>query len=391
MSVAQICIGRFYYFDLARQLLARGMLAQFFTGYPTWKIRGEGLPKDKVTTFPWFQTPYMAMNKWGWGGEFLNMHLAWLAHQTLDRFAARHLPECDVLIALSGSGLHASRTAQSRGAQYVCDRGSSHIRFQEQILHEEFLRWGERFPGIDPRIIEKEEAEYEAADLITVPSTFVFNSFVEMGVPREKLRRIPYGVDLKRFEKVANPDPERFVVLFVGRVSLRKGVPDLLEAFDRLAHPRKELRFVGGIEPEMRRHFNKRGIGENVVFVGHLPQLKLKEEMSRANVMVLPSIEEGLAMVQAQALACGCPVIGTTNTGASDLFGDGVEGFIVPPRDPEALVGRLAELAESPLRRAEMGAAAIERVKMLGGWDSYGDEMVAVLHDLLEEGVLLNG
>ena len=55
-------------------------------------------------------------------------------------------------------------------------------------------------------------------------------------------------------------------------------------------------------------------------------------------------MEEGLALVQAQALACGCPVIGTWNTGAADLFSDGVEGFIVPPRDPKAIAERLRQL-----------------------------------------------
>ena len=71
--------------------------------------------------------------------------------------------------------------------------------------------------------------------------------------------------------------------------------------------------------------------------LGSIPQPELAALMSRSHVLALPSIEEGLALVQAQAMACGCPVVCSTNTGGEDLFTDGVEGFIVPIRDPIAL------------------------------------------------------
>ena len=75
-------------------------------------------------------------------------------------------------------------------------------------------------------------------------------------------------------------------------------------------------------------------------FLGVVGQERLAELMSTSHVMVLPSIEEGLALVQGQAMACGCPVIASTNTGAEDLFTDGVEGFVVPIRDPEGDPGK---------------------------------------------------
>ena len=79
-------------------------------------------------------------------------------------------------------------------------------------------------------------------------------------------------------------------------------------------------------------------------------------------------------MVQAQAMACGLPVIATTNTGAEDLFTDGVEGFIVPIRDPSAIREKLLYLYENPIIRDRMGQAALERVRTMGGWDSFGDQ-----------------
>jgi starch synthase len=381
-----VCIGRFHFFDLARELLKRDMLKTIFTGYPGWKLNNEGIPNDLIRTFPWFQTPYMALGKWGFLGESrLQRKLAWCAHETLDHHVAKNLDETDVLFALTGSGLRCGRLAQQRGAKYICDRGSSHIRYQASLLHEEFARWGESFPGIDRRFIAKEETEYAIANLVTVPSTFSYRSFVKMGVPESKVRKVPYGVDIRRFEKVADPKPDHFDVLFVGQVGFRKGVPDLLEGFARLRHPKKCLRLVGGMCHEMVRYLRKFSTPEQVEFLGHIPQPKLKEIMSRSHVMVLPSIEEGLALVQAQALACGCPVIGTPNTGADDLFTNGKEGFIVPIRDPQTIANRLQLLADSPDRRSAMSKAALQRVAQLGGWSDYGERMAGVLQELVYE------
>jgi starch synthase len=108
----------------------------------------------------------------------------------------------------------------------------------------------------------------------------------------------------------------------------------------------------------------------------------LATRMSQSHVLALPSVEEGLALVQAQAMACGCPVIGTTATGAEDLFTNGREGFIVPERDSLALASRLQQLADDPALRSSMSAAALQRVRALGGWDTYGEQWDALLHSL---------
>lgn len=383
LKVSQICVGRFHHFDLARQLDKRGMLAHFYTGYPSWKLQGEGLPRERVTNFPWVMVPYMALCQWRLLREQWKRMLFWHSLETLDEFVSRHLAPCDVLLAISGSGLRTARVAAQRGIRFACDRGSSHIRYQDAILKEEFSLWGESFSGVDPRVIAKEEAEYEAADLVIVPSEFAFRSFVEMGVPQGKLRKVPYGVDLRRFAKTAEPSRDVFEVLFVGQVSFQKGVPYLLNAFKRLRHPHKRLRIVGGLQPEMERYFKLHPPDATIAIIGHLPQSALKDVMNHAHVMVLPSVQEGFGLVQAQAMACGCPVIGTTNTGAEDLFIDEVEGFIVPPRDPRAIAERLELLADDPGRRERMSEAALRRISFFGGWDAYGDRIVTVLTELV--------
>jgi starch synthase len=99
--------------------------------------------------------------------------------------------------------------------------------------------------------------------------------------------------------------------------------------------------------------------------------------------MVLPSIEEGLALVQGQALACGCPVLCSTNTGGEDLFTDGMEGFIVPIRDPQALTDRMQQLADDRDLQVRMSEAALQRVRSIGGWTDYGDQWEALLKNMV--------
>ncbi|QNP51198.1 glycosyltransferase family 4 protein [Hymenobacter qilianensis] len=384
MHVTQISLGRFHHFHLARQMERNGLLTCIWTGYPSLKLRDEeGIPKGKIRTFPWLHTPYMArgrfgLAKWLW----LTREWSWLAQDTLDRHVAAHLKQATALIALSGSGLHSGAVAQRQGGYHICDRGSSHIRFQDRILREEYARFGVPFPGIDPRIIAKEEAEYQQADFITVPSEFVKKSFIEMGVPVGKLVKMVYGARLDRFKQVGEPPKDRFRVLWVGSVSLRKGFLDLLEAFASLKSPNKELLVVGSVEPEMKSLLKRRRKVEGVCFRGTVSNQELPMLYSTAHVFVLPSIEEGLSMVQGEALACGCPVIASTNTGAEDLFSDRVEGYIVPIRAPEKLRERLEQLLEDNQLRLEMSEAAKLRVKALGGWNSYGNSFTHLIKSL---------
>jgi starch synthase len=382
MQVVQSVCGKFHHFHLARQLHRRELLTAIFSSYPRVKLRGEQLPPELIRTFPYVHLAALAGSRYQEKYPEAVQQLARWDRLTFDAHVARHLPECDVFVGISGTGLRTGTLAQSRGARYVCDRGSSHIRWQDQALRDAFQRWGQDYAGIDPQNIAQEEAEYAVADAITVPSHFVRRTFLEKGVPAEKVHVIPYGADLRRFSPVAAPSADSFDVLFVGQVSFRKGVPYLLDAFEKLTHPRKTLTLVGAVLPEIACFLQGKPL-ENVTFAGIQPNDRLKEIMSRSHVMVLPSLEEGLALVQGEAMACGCPVIATENAGAEDLFETDVEGFIIPPGDAAAITDRLERLAQDPALRARMSAAALQRVTNLGGWDTYGANYVRCLEAVL--------
>ena len=382
MRIVLETIGKNHSFELARQLHQHQALVAIFTGYPKFKLKNEQLPPVVIRSFPWIQTLYMARGRIGLDNEWISRGLAWWSNYTLDAYVASHLPQGDVFMALSNTGLNAGIKAKQKGMVYVCDRGCSHIRYQDTILREEHQIQGIPFSGIDPRIINREEAEYAAADAITVPSSFSKRSFIEMGVPEKKIYTVPYGVELARFHPTGEPDPHRFDVLFVGGASLRKGIPYLLEGIARLKHPNKHLHIVGVISRDIQPIIKKYSNEISVVSAGHCPQTRLKDIMSRSHVLALPSVEDGFGLVMAEAMACGCPVIATMNTGAVDLYEDGVEGFIVPIRDSGALTARMQELADSPERRQAMSKACLRRVALLGGWDTYGDGMMTLFRRL---------
>ena len=259
------------------------------------------------------------------------------------------------------------------------------IKFQDEILREEYDKWGMTFRGIDKRKIDKEEKEYEEADAITIPSDFVKESFIKKGIPESKLVKIPYGVRLERFQKIDDPDKNKFRILWVGIVDIRKGFLYLLEAFNRFSFQNKELVVIGNISPTMKKLFRSFNL-KNVIFIRHVHNSELPKYYSTSHVFALPSIEDGFGMVLGEALACGCPIISTVNTGARDLITDKVEGFIIPIRSYKSILEKFQYLADNPVFRKKMSSAARIRIKKLGGWDSYGEKFRKLLLKVNSEG-----
>jgi alpha-maltose-1-phosphate synthase len=383
MQIVQAVFGVFHHFELAHQLHRRGHLRRIYSTWPWARLRREGLPRELVGTFPLLHTTEYLLGRSRAASPAVLSRLASWNTRSFDRWMHHHIPLCDAFIAISGAGLLTGKKVQQRGGKFICDRGSTHQRFQEAIVFEEHRRWGLPAPFPKPHITQREEQIYALADAITVPSTVAKRSFVAMGVPEAKVHVLPYGVRLDRFHPTAEPPTDSFEVLFAGNVSLRKGIPYLLEAFAQLRHPRKRLTLVGSVQPELRSLLARLPTA-HVTFTGAIPQPLLAERMRASHVLVLPSVEEGLALVQGQAMACGCPVVATPATGSEDLFTHGVEGFVVPERDSSTLAARLQQLADDSSLRQEMSERALARVQHLGGWDHYGTLWERLLHQVTE-------
>ncbi len=383
MRATLVVKSRFQFFHLARQFEKKGILDKIYSGYPKFKLKDEeGIPEEKVKTFPWFIAPYMKRSKFGLNKfKMLNEYWEFKNSTTLDNYVSKNIIEAGYLISMSGSGLECGRKMQYLGGKHICQRGSTHIIYQDKILKEEYNRWGFKWNGINESTLDYALKEYDQADRITVPSHFAYNSFVEMGVSASKIVRIPYGGRLDRFRKNNDPERDVFRLLWVGGISLRKGFMYALEAFKMLKHPNKEFVVIGVMTKEIKLLLGS-AVLENVIFKGTVPNVDLIDYYNKASLFVMPSIEDGFGIVLSEALACGCPVVATPNSGSIDLFEEGKEGFIVPIRNSEALAQAFEKISDIPELRDEMGYHGQVRVKSLGGWDEFGDRFEELILSL---------
>ena len=386
MRVALCVISKFHHFELARQLMRHDALEKIYSGYPWWKLKNEGVPRSKVATWPWLHSSRMALARYKLLSRPVLQNLDDLTHRSFSAHVAKALPAgLDIFHGLGRYSLTAGIAAQKMGARFIVDVGSSHVQTHVDLVtsEAEALNCPVRKPH--PNGIDRELKEYEVADLITVPSDFVLQSFLDRGVPREKIAKVPYGVDISRFSPRAVEDDGVFRVVFIGGLSLRKGIRYLIEGFNRAAIPNSELVLIGSMGAQTSHAVKGLNL-DRVRMTGHLPQSELPTWLSRSKVFVLPSLEEGLAMVQLQALACGCPVIATTNTGGTEYIRHGENGFVVPIRDPDAIARHLIELADDPAKAKAMREAALKSAHQFGSATIYGDNMVRTYKALLADG-----
>lgn len=364
--------GRFHTMALARELQKTDSLLRVVSGFPAFALKRERIDPSLLVTAPLYQTLHFGLRRLGLPAPY--DELKFRSTTSVDHAARRVLRRAkippDIYMALSQTGTLSGMTAKELGVTYVCDRGSTHIEEQQSILEQEYRLHGLTPPTIDPRSIERELIEYQNSDLITVPSRFVQRTFVKRGVDARKLLVVPYGANLSMFRPTAAKAVDAFDVLFVGALSIRKGLPYLLDAFAKVNHPGKRLTLVGSRAKETDKILAGHPT-DHVRILGPIPQGQLAAHMSAAHALALPSVEEGLALVMAEAMACGCPVVASTSTGAEDLFDNAQQGFIVEPRDVEALTARLQCLADDPKLAGAMSLKARAKIEEIGGWADY--------------------
>ena len=386
MKIKLITIGRFYHFHLARQLYKFALLDKIYSGYPKYKLKDEyGIPKNKIKTYPYYKLPSLFFNKYlEKNFPEIDNYLSILSLKKLSQKVSKNIDEADVLIAQSTAGLEAGKKIKILGGKFICDRASTHILVQNETLKEAYNDLNMKFNGISDDIIDREINEYNDANIISVPSTFALNSFLKKGFDRKKLFLNPFGVDLQRFTPLPKIKSNKFQVLYVGNLSVRKGIIYLLEAFKKLNFKNKELILIGSIEHNIKEKVFKY-FSENIKYLSTIKNSQLNVYYSNANVTVQPSLEDGFNMVIAESLACGCPVIATKNTGAPDFFNNGIEGFIIKPMSVESIHEKLEELANDKNLNKKMSENALLAVKKIGGWNDYGNRWLSKLNNLNHE------
>ena len=370
LRVTVVSTYPFHMADQARQLHRLEVLERLVTGVPRNRT---GLPGEVVRSrLPWTAARRIVGRTAPAADPWLNR----LVVRDFDRWARSQLGEPTVVNALSGFATETLATASARGAATFCDRGSWHILEQKRVLDEEARCIGVSPPAFDPFLVDRELREYELADRILVPSEPARRSFLRRGIEPSRVVKVPYGVDVSAFSPPRGQRRHRAIVS-VATVGLRKGHHHLLQAFRLLRTEDADLTLVGPVSPgwAARLRLDEPGIRAT----GRVGRRQVIEELQQASIFVLASVEEGLALVIAQAMACGLPIVATEATGAEELITNGVEGILVPAAsDATELAAAIDSiLSDDDLARA-MSAAARRKVESLGGWDRYGEQLVQV-------------
>jgi glycosyltransferase involved in cell wall biosynthesis len=387
-SVIISCSTKFHAFAMAEQFEKHGVLCRFYTTFASQKniifqklvrrIDTEKIPRNKFSTniLIAFGIKIFHKNPFFWN----NLFDLWVS------IKLQMNQNFDVFIGWSGMSLHSIKIAQRFGKITILERGSAHIKVQNAILKDEYLKRGIQF-SIDERIISKELEEYEIADYISIPSTFVKNSFVEMGIKQEKLIINPYGSGKIFFKKeLTHKANSKFIVIYLGVLTVQKGLIYLFNAINELKIDSQEIEFwfIGEVSNELKgtieilKH-------DNWVFMGNKPQHELPDLLSKGDIAIQPSLQDGFGMVINQTLACGLPTICTTNTGGPDIIKDGVNGFIVPIRSPEKIKEKIELLFLNPELLKQMKYNAANTTKEGFTWDDYGKRWVENLEVIFKK------
>ena len=262
-----------------------------------------------------------------------------MAGGLFDGAVARRLGDTEKHLAFSGHAIRTFRAAHD--AQKVLASPTAHVN----LVSRQFAMASDRYRIESPWLNDvgrlRALAEYEHADVIQVSSDYARRSFLEAGVAPEKLEVVQLEIPT-RFAKRLEPIHDGvFRVLYVGSLTVAKGVPMLVDAFSRLSGS-AELVLVGGWATRgMRRYLQARMAADDrivCVTADPLPYLQ------RASVLVHPSFSDGFGYAPMEALACGVPVVVTEDTGMAEHVEDGVNGFVIATGDEGAVVERLEDV-----------------------------------------------
>lgn len=297
------------------------------------------------------------------------------------------LGDAHVVWGFNSASLELFETAKRQHKICVLEQTILPFVLERRLLMQEQARW----PGWElnpsdlsnPSMLDqREQAEWNLADIIVMGSDFVRDGLIELGVPKKKLMVIPYGVDSlcnqSLIIKVSPPSEESrcLKVLFAGQVGLRKGVPDLLEAICHFDPSQIHLRLAGSIS---LRKEKLQKYSSHAEFLGIVPRSLMHSLFQWADLFVLPTIVEGSATVIYEAIMSGCPVISTPNAGS--LVQDGINGFIVPIRRPDEIAGALRRYIDEPsLLVAHQLATA--NLRKLVSIDRYKADVLDLLHHI---------
>ncbi len=301
----------------------------------------------------------------------------WLQQEEVDLFHAH--------AGVSWEGQPGVRAAHSAGVRRIAR--TEHLAeltvvFPSEQLHDLIYSPyhhpdGRLCPEELARLVEHHRSEYlgvvELTDGVICVSEGVRETFVRVGVPPQKLHVVRNGIRARTssassaaVKERLGLDPSTRIVLTIGRLIDVKGYPYLLEAVAAVVKHEPNVCFLwvgeGPLETELRERVEALGLDDWVCFTG--PRSDVPDLLATADLLVMPSLVEGLPLGALEAMAAGLPIVGTRVCGTSEVIRDGVTGRLVPPgdlvetSDAADLAAAILEPLENPQVAREWGTNA---------------------------------
>jgi glycosyltransferase involved in cell wall biosynthesis len=386
-----------------------GLLARFVTtigwskiSYPEMagKIHGKlrrnyALPADKIDIHPMREAARLLAGALRLR-RLTESESAWASvdqvYQSLDREAARRFrhgeygAEVCGVYAYEDCAEQLFATAAELGLKRVYDLPIAYWETAQRLLREE----AERYPDWEPTLggtrdseakLARKTREFALADLVICPSNFVLESLPDDTRAKKQTLMAPFGSPIVDLASGTERGTGALRVLFAGAMTQRKGLADLFAAMKLIDSVSVQLVIMGSAILPLDWYRQK---FRDFVYEPPRPHADVLRLMQSCDVFVLPSIVEGRALVQQEAMACGMPLIATKNAGGDDLIEEGRTGFLVPIRAPEAIAEKINWFAANRSLIREMGAAAQARARKFT-WHAYGERIVAAVQELIRE------
>jgi glycosyltransferase involved in cell wall biosynthesis len=356
------------------------------------------LPAERLHARPRRELARLVAQRLGW--HALTHHeTGWASvdqvYRSLDVHVARSLSgrAAESVTAVYGyedGCLETFRAAKQLGLRRIYDLPIAYWQVVQKLLEEE----KERLPEWEPTLVgtrdsaaklQRKTEELSLAHVVVCPSLFVLRS-LPVDVQKNRaciVAEFGSPVVSKEVPPRAASAKNKLRVLFAGSMTQRKGLADVFAAMKLLKRQDVELIVMGSPLASMEFY---RSQYADFTYLSTRPHREVLELMRGCDVLVLPSLAEGRALVQQEAMANGLPLIITENTGGEDLIVEGETGFLVPIRNPRVIAEKIAWLADHPAARPEMRTAAIRKAAEYP-WQRYRDRIAAAVRNIQPETV----
>jgi glycosyltransferase involved in cell wall biosynthesis len=354
-----------HFFRIAEFLNKKNALNKIISIYPHFRLKNYRLSKDKIK---FLIIPFIIFCL----KRFLKIKFSNIFFSNVFNFYAKNyidVPKENFLIGSSGYCLNIINLAQKKNMKTIVDRACPHINFQKEIILSEI----DKLPiknskelklnYFDEKIVDQMLMEYEKCDLISVPSTFTSESFKKYNLEKKLVFNQLTPEKKLTFQNFDFSNEKEFKIFAIGFNFIRKGFYYLIEAMNSLKNENIKL----DLRTIIPNYFNLNQLPKNINLIeNHLSNNELQDLYNKADLIVLPSVDEGFGMVALEAMSLKKPVLITENVGMKDIlikYLDNYKNYIIKPANINELSNKIYELSTNKSKLKHEGKLFFEASK----------------------------